>query len=145
MDIISSRTFDVPSMALYDAFAQPKCLARWWGPQGFTNTFHTFDFVPGGAWVFTMVGPDGTTYEVTKEFVEIVPRERVVLRQVSPLHRFLMTMTFAQQGRGSRLIWRMTFEPDEQNKRVGEIICNANEENFDRLAALLRMKPPAAG
>ena len=28
----------------------PARIARWWGPAGFTNTIHTFDFRPGGEW-----------------------------------------------------------------------------------------------
>ncbi|MCB1097766.1 MAG: SRPBCC domain-containing protein [Verrucomicrobiae bacterium] len=34
-------------------------LAKWWGPAGFTNTFHEFDFQKGGRWHFTMHGTDG--------------------------------------------------------------------------------------
>ena len=41
--------------------------ARWWGPDGFTNTITTFDLRPGGAWRFVMHGPDGTNYENAAE------------------------------------------------------------------------------
>jgi uncharacterized protein YndB with AHSA1/START domain len=29
---------------IYDAFADPARLAKWWGPDGFTNTFEIFEF-----------------------------------------------------------------------------------------------------
>lgn len=37
---------------VFDAFAQAEVLARWWGPNGFTNTFELFEFKPGGRWKF---------------------------------------------------------------------------------------------
>ena len=47
---------------------------QWWGPNGFTNTFHEFDLRPGGAWRFIMHGPDGTDYPNESVFVEVVSR-----------------------------------------------------------------------
>lgn len=47
---------------VFAAFADPALLARWWGPNGFTNTFAVLEFREGGAWTFTMHGPDGRDY-----------------------------------------------------------------------------------
>ncbi len=47
---------------VFAAMRDPVRVARWWGPDGFTNTIHTFDFQPGGRWLLTMHGPDGTDY-----------------------------------------------------------------------------------
>jgi uncharacterized protein YndB with AHSA1/START domain len=38
---------------LYEAFANPPHLKKWWGPNGFTNTTHEFDLQAGGKWVLT--------------------------------------------------------------------------------------------
>ena len=64
------RQLPYPPDAVYAAFAAPERLARWWGPDGFANTFERFDFAPGGAWVFTMHGPDGTELRWRQTFAD---------------------------------------------------------------------------
>jgi uncharacterized protein YndB with AHSA1/START domain len=84
-----------------------------------------------------MHGPDGTAYENATDFIEIVSLERIVFQHLEPMHRFLMTMTFAQEAGKTRLTWRMRFESAAELDRVRAYIPVANEENFDRLAAQL--------
>jgi uncharacterized protein YndB with AHSA1/START domain len=136
-EIVSERLFAAPRRAVFGAFADPELLARWWGPKGFTNTFQSFDLRLGGLWRFVMHGPDGAEYPLTKEFVEVVPAERIVLRQLGGMHGFEMAMTFADEADGTRLTWRMRFDDAEEGERVRDFVAAANEENFDRLAAVL--------
>lgn len=56
------RLLAASTAAVFAAIQDPQRLARWWGPDGFTNQIDIFEFRPGGRWVFTMVGPDGTAY-----------------------------------------------------------------------------------
>ena len=136
-DLVSSRVFAAPREAVFGAFLDPDALARWWGPAGFTNTFHEFDTRPGGRWRFVMRGPDGSEYPLTKEFVEVAAPERIVLRQVDAVHGFVMTMLFALEGSGTRLTWRMRFDSSEEAEKVRTFVLAANEQNFDRLEAEL--------
>ena len=136
--IESVRALDAPREAVFDAFTDPVRLARWWGPAGFRNKFHEFDFRPGGAWRFVMHGPDGAEYDMQKRFVEVRPLESIVIDHLEPpLHRFRMTMTFADRGAGTLLTWRMQFESPEEARRVREVVLDANEQKVDRLAAEL--------
>jgi hypothetical protein len=59
---IRTKFFPVSPATLFAAMSDPNCIAKWWGPDGFTNTIHIYDFVPGGSWQLTMHGPDGTDY-----------------------------------------------------------------------------------
>jgi hypothetical protein len=52
------------------------------------------------------------------------------------MHRYTMRMDFAQEGSGTRLTWRMSFDENEGEK-LRTFIAAANEENFDRLQALV--------
>ena len=65
-DIREKRIAATPGQ-VYAALGDPARVARWWGPAGFTNTIHTFDFRPGGTWRLTMHGPDGKDYPNCKE------------------------------------------------------------------------------
>lgn len=47
---------------IFAAMSDASRIAKWWGPEGFTNTIHEFEFRPGGKWLLTMHGPDGTNY-----------------------------------------------------------------------------------
>lgn len=136
-EIVSARVFDAPRDVVYGAFSDPRQLAQWWGPRGFTNTFHEFDLRPGGAWRFVMHGPDGAEYQMAKDFIEVVPPERVVLQHLGPMHSFRMTMGFGDLGERTHVTWRMRFESQEEADRVRALVAEANEQNFDRLAAHL--------
>ena len=136
-EIVSARLFDAPRELVFRAFSDPIHLTRWWGPKGFKNTFHEFDFRSGGVWRFVMHGPEGAEYQMTKDFVEVAPPTLIVLRHEQPSHGFRMTMSFVEEGDKTRLTWRMRFDSKEEAERVRRPVTEANEQNFDRLAAHL--------
>jgi uncharacterized protein YndB with AHSA1/START domain len=137
MEITSSRLFNATAAALFKAFADPEQLKHWWGPKGFSITIASFDFRPGGEWLFTMHGPDRTDYPNRKIFLEIKEPELIRFEHPDPAHRFVMTMTFETKGKKTLLTWHMAFEPHESNESIKSLIASSNEENFDRLAAQL--------
>ena len=138
IEIVSTRIFDAPRAAVFGAFEDPALLARWWGPNGFTDTIQQFDFRPGGRWRHVMHGPDGKDYANTSEFVEVTKPERVMFDHLEPVHRFRMIMTYeALAATRTRLTWRMVFPRSEQNEQLRTFLADANQQNFDRLAAVL--------
>jgi uncharacterized protein YndB with AHSA1/START domain len=143
--IESHRLIAAPRERVWAAFSDPAVLARWWGPAGFTNTFHEFDFRPDGAWRFTMHGPDGAAYAMDKRFTEIVPPERIVLSHCQTGHDFTLTMTFAPHGERTELWWRMRFDDAAEAAKVRPFVVPANEQNFDRLEAYLSRPVFGAG
>lgn len=114
--------------------AIPEQLAKWWGPNGFTNTFHEFDLRPGGRWRFVMHAPDGANFQNESVFVEVAPPERVIFRHESR-PRFEMTITFADQDGKTLVGWRQVFDTAAERERVAKFAVPANEQNLDRLAA----------
>jgi uncharacterized protein YndB with AHSA1/START domain len=137
-DIVSARTFDAPRERVFEAFVDPDRLACWWGPEGFTSTFHEFDPRPGGRWRFTMHGPGGLEISNESVFLELARPERIVLRHVSADHPYELTMTFAPEGRArTRVTWRMRHATAAECERVRPYVVAGNEQNFDRLAGEL--------
>lgn len=135
--MVTTRILPVPREAVFAACRDPRRLAQWWGPQGFTNEFQAFEFKPGGSWRFTMRAPDGTGYAMEHRFAEIVPPERLVVRHLQPGHDFTLTITLAAQGAGTLLTWLMRFDDPAEAARVRAFVIPANEQNLDRLAAHL--------
>lgn len=133
-ELRTSRVLDAPRERVFLAFSDPARLARWWGPKGFSSTFATFDFRPGGRWSFVMHGPDGVDYPNESVFVAVDAPERVVLEHVS-LPRFELTITLRAEAGRTVVDWRQRFETPEQCRRIAKIAVEANEQNLDRLAA----------
>src|SRR5688500_8680230 len=42
-EIVTTRIFSYPRQLVWNAWTNPDHLKNWWGPNGFTNTFHQFD------------------------------------------------------------------------------------------------------
>lgn len=135
-EIVTSRVIDAPRERIFQAFSDPSRLAQWWGPKGFTNTFQEFDFRPGGTWRFVMHGPDGGNYPNETVF-EVIEPERVVLRHASAPH-FELTITFSEEDGKTRVGWRQLFNSAEERERIARFAVEANEQNLDRLEAVLK-------
>src|ERR1051325_1487884 len=74
------RAIHAPRDLVFEAFAEVRHLAQWWGPNGFTTTTRAFEFRVGGEWDFVMHGPDGTDYQEWISWTEIAPPSRIALR-----------------------------------------------------------------
>jgi uncharacterized protein YndB with AHSA1/START domain len=120
--IIGTREFDAPRALVFSVWTDPKHLAQWWGPHGFTTTTHSFEFRPGGVWRFVMHGPDGRDYQNRVTFEEIVPPERIVYRHgggddVEPV-QFRTTVLLEDLGSRTRITWRGEFPSPAERNRV---------------------------
>lgn len=111
-EIEITRTFDAPRDLVFRAWTQAEHLARWWGPEGFTNPVCESDPRPGGALRIVMRGPDGTDYPMTGVFREVVPPERLVIDSTArdgtgrPALEAVTTVTFVERGGGTELTVR---------------------------------------
>lgn len=142
--IVTSRVLPAARERVWAAFSDPLALAGWWGPAGFTNSFHEFDFRPGGVWRFTMHGPDGAAYVMDHRFSEIVAPERLVVRHLQPGHDFTLTVTLSGRSDFTKIVWHLLFDDPAEATRVLPFVVPANEQNLDRLAAHLSGKAPSA-
>ena len=107
--LVISRVFDAPRALVFKAWTDPKHVAQWWGPRGFTNPVCELDVWPGGAIRIHMRGPDGTVYPMTGVYQEIVEPQRLAFTSAAldeggnPLFDVLNTVTFAEQGGKTKL------------------------------------------
>jgi uncharacterized protein YndB with AHSA1/START domain len=132
----TSRTLPFSPMAVYAAFASPDLLARWWGPDGFSNTFEVFEFRVGGKWKFIMHGPDGKTYPNESVFAQLEPGSKVVIEHVCAPY-FTLTVALAPVAGGTLVSWEQVFADAATAQAVKEIVEPANEQNLDRMTRVL--------
>jgi uncharacterized protein YndB with AHSA1/START domain len=111
-ELVLSRVFDAPRELVFKVWTDPKHVARWWGPHGFTNPVCELDLRPGGAILIHMRGPNGVVYPMTGVFQEIVRPERLVFTSAAldaagnPMFEVLTTVTFAEQGKKTKQTMR---------------------------------------
>jgi len=137
-EIVSTRVFNVSKELLFQAYTDSELLKNWWGPKGFTNTFHEFNLQTDGEWNFTMHGPDGVDYKNKIVFREIVPSEKIIFDHVSgPKYRGRVTFADTSETEHTELTYSMTLELPKVYIKLKDLIIVANEENFDRLEEVL--------
>lgn len=118
--ITGTRVFDAPRELVFDAFTDSKHIGNWWGPRGFRTTTKRMDARPGGEWIFTMHGPDGTDYPNEVVYLDVVRPERIAYTH-GPVPVFDVEITFEELSpKKTRLTMRMTFATAEFRNQVAE-------------------------
>ena len=59
LTLVLVAEFDAPIERVWELWADPRKLERWWGPPTFPATFEKHDFSPGGSVSYYMTGPAG--------------------------------------------------------------------------------------
>lgn len=119
-EIGSTRIFEAPRALVWMVWTDPEHIAKWWGPNGFTTTTKTFELKPGGQWLFTMHGPDGTDYRNDITFTEVIEPERIEYDH-GPSPVFHTTVTFEEEGADrTKLSMTALFPTVEERNRTVE-------------------------
>jgi len=132
----TTRQLATAPAAVFAAIKDAERLAKWWGPNGFSNRFEVFEFKAGGKWIFAMIGPDGTVYPNESVFTRIEPDRQVVIQHVCPPH-FQLTISLEPSTAGTILRWDQSFADASVAQAIRHIVEPANEQNLDRLSAEL--------
>ena len=115
--------FDVPVRRLWDAYADPRQLERFWRLVEWPATFTRHDLYPGGESHYYMTGPDGEDSAGYFEFLAVDPgRSFEVLdgfrrpdgSKDTGMPTMRMVFSFEETGSGSRLTTTTHFDSAEQ-------------------------------
>lgn len=120
-EIVVSRLIDARPELVFAAFTEVTHLSRWWGPEGFTTTTHSFEFRERGVWDYVMHGPDGTDYPQWITWTEIVPPKRITLLHGAfrdDPNTFESILDFTPDGAATRIAMRSIFPTRHQRDRV---------------------------
>ena len=119
--------------AVFAAIEDPERVQRWWGPAGFRNTIHAYEFRPGGRWLLTMHGPDGQDYPNESRFTRVEPGMCVEIEHLNG-HHFFLRLDLTQAAEGTLVQWCQTFDSAADFHKVASFVVPANAENLRRLA-----------
>ena len=88
LTMILTAEFDASPERVWELWADPRQLERWWGPPTYPATFTAHDLAPGSHVEYHMTGPTG---DEPRGFWDIIEAE--------PPHRLVFLDGFAQQRR----------------------------------------------
>src|SRR5260370_17380009 len=83
-ELVITRVFDAPRELVWKAWTDPKHMAQWWGPQGFTNPVCELDVRRGGALRIVMRAPDAAQHPMRGGFPEVLYPDRLALPPPAP-------------------------------------------------------------
>lgn len=72
--------FDAPAERVWQLWADPRQLERWWGPPTYPATVDAHDLRPGGRVEYHMTGPEGDQPRGYWEVVRVDPPHSLVFR-----------------------------------------------------------------
>ncbi len=133
----TTKTIKFPVNLVWMVWSNPEFIAKWWGPQGFTNTIQSMDFKEGGEWKFTMHGPDGKNYPNRSIYKEIIHLQKIVFEHFNP--HFIATIIFEPKGDETFIDWSLLFDSVEMYEIVTTVhkAEEGQRENFHRLEEYL--------
>jgi uncharacterized protein YndB with AHSA1/START domain len=145
-DLVITRVFDAPRAVVFRAWTDPRQLAQWWGPKGFSNPVCEIDARPGGAIRIDMTAPDGTVFPMGGRVREVDPPARLVFTSSAfedargnPLLENLNAVAFEDLGGKTRIT--LTVHVLKSSPEVAQALAGMEQgwnESLDRLAELAK-------
>ncbi len=115
-ELTLTRLFDAPRELVFKMWTDPKHIAQWWGPDGFTNPVCEWDARAGGKLHIVMhARPDiaamigKADHPMRGVFQEVTPPSRIVFTNIAvdendtPMLEGVTTVTFAEEGGKTRM------------------------------------------
>ncbi|MBW4619006.1 MAG: SRPBCC domain-containing protein [Cyanosarcina radialis HA8281-LM2] len=145
-EIVITRIFNAPRNLVFEVWTDPKHIAQWWGPEGFTTRVEEMDFRPGGKSRYVMIDSNGTEYPSKGVFREIVPPERIVtsdefdegfeevFKGDLPSGAIELTASFEDLGDKTRLTLQILHSTAEDRRKHEEMgVIDGWNSSFDCL------------
>lgn len=141
-ELVMTRIINAPRVLVFKVWTEAEHMAKWWGPNGFTNTIHSMEVKRGGHIDFIMHGPDGTDYPNYIAYKEVERPSKLCYLHGSVANdpkAFDVTVTFEDLGQKTEITMKMVFNSREEKDFVVEKYgaIEGNKQTMDRLEKYL--------
>ena len=154
--LVTTRIFDAPRELVYRAWTDPKQLAKWFPPEGFTAPRCEVDARVGGVFRVDMRAPegpplDGKVFPGPGTFREVVPNERLVFtmqpeidgRKMPPI---VTTVRFEDHAGRTRLTVEQALSTvAEYETMAKQGMSEGIQQSLGKLAGVLSGNPTDRG
>ncbi|GAA2362316.1 SRPBCC domain-containing protein [Streptomyces cuspidosporus] len=122
--------FAAPVDRVWQLWADPRQLERWWGPPTYPATVEQYDLTPGGEVTYFMTGPEGDKHHgwwrvasvnppTSLEFLDGFAHEDGKPNDEMPTTTMRVRLT--EHEGGTRMELRSVFDSREQMERMAEM------------------------
>lgn len=126
--------YPVPVERLWDAYADPRQIERFWGPAEWPATFTRHDMTVGGSSHYCMTGPDGATSRGWFRFLAIEPFRRIEVEDG------FADETFTPNPDMPSMRMVFTFEPTDTGSRFVSVTYFGSLEAMENLVQMGMME-----
>ncbi|MER7195232.1 SRPBCC family protein [Streptomyces flaveolus] len=122
--------FTAPVERVWQLWADPRQLERWWGPPTYPATVEEHDLTPGGDVTYFMTGPDGDKYRgwwritsvdapTSLEFTDGFADQDGAPSTTMPT--MAVRVRLSEHGGGTRMEMRSVFDSAEQMEQLADM------------------------
>lgn len=142
-ELVVTRTFNAPAHIVYEAWATPELLRRWWVPKSFGISLVSCDadVRTGGTYRFVFSHPASEQpMAFFGRYIEVTPNSRIVWTNEESADGPVTTVTFEEQDGRTLLVLRELYPSREALDAAiasGSTGTAAAGEQFDALDEVL--------
>lgn len=138
-EIVATRWFSAPRGVVWDAYTRCEHVRQWQvGPEGWSMPTCEIDLREGGAYRYGWEGPE-EPFEISGEFREIVPPERLVNTEVFEGHEALDTLTLVEENGRTKITVSVVYQSNEAREAAKATgMEDGWAESYERLEEYLR-------
>lgn len=119
--------FDATTERVWQLWADPRQLERWWGPPSHPATVEEHDLTPGGAVTYFMTGPEGERYRGWWRVTSVDPPKALEFTDgfadqdgtpIADMPTIAVQMQLTEHDGGTRMVVRSVFDSREQMEQL---------------------------
>lgn len=119
--------FGAPVERVWQLWADPRQLERWWGPPTYPATVEEHDLTPGGGVTYFMTGPEGDKYRGWWRVTTVTPPELLEFTDgfadqdgnpAADMPTMSVRVRLTAHDGGTRMEMRSTFDSREDMERL---------------------------
>ena len=139
--------FDAPVEHVWQLWADPRKLERWWGPPTYPATVEEHDLSPGGDVTYYMTGPEGDRHHGWWRILSVEPPTSLEFvdgfaddegKPVEEMPRTTMRMRLTEHAGGTRMEMYSVFDSREQMEKLVEMgMAEGVQQAVGQMDALL--------
>ncbi|MGY0070612.1 SRPBCC family protein [Streptomyces sp. QTS137] len=139
--------FTAPVERVWQLWADPRQLERWWGPPTYPATVEEHDLTPGGEVTYFMTGPEGEKFGGWWRIATVAPPTSLEFtdgfsgqdgKPNAEMPTTAVRMTLSEREGGTRMELRSVFDTREQMEQLAEMgMVDGLRESIGQMDGLL--------
>jgi uncharacterized protein YndB with AHSA1/START domain len=139
--------FDAPIERVWQLWADPRRLERWWGPPTYPATVEEHDLTPGGAVTYFMTSPEGEKYRGWWRVTSVNPLKSLEFTDgfadqdgtpTADMPTTMVRMQLTEHDGGTRMEVRSAFDSREQMEQLMNMgMAEGLQQSVGQIDALL--------